>query len=181
MTIESLAEAFDFTEAAIRGVGADQWTDSTPCSDWDVRELVHHTITAISAFAATASGRGRRVDQDDDGLAGPAGAFRRSADEALAAWPAALDESVQLGLEPVPGRIALAMNLLDTLVHGWDIATATGQPAELPRQASVDALAAARTIVTDQFRATVGFAPPAAVDDDASPTEQLVAFLGRRG
>ena len=30
--------------ALVSGVGAQQWHDETPCSEWDVRTLVHHLL-----------------------------------------------------------------------------------------------------------------------------------------
>ena len=48
MTVQDLAVAFTFTEAAIAGVKPDQWADPTPCSEWNVRELVNHTIAALT-------------------------------------------------------------------------------------------------------------------------------------
>ena len=181
MTIEALAQAFDFTEATIRGVAPAQWTNPTPCSEWNVRELVNHTISAVESFAAIASGASPRSGQDKDfTVDDPGTSFRHFADTALAGWPAALDSTVHLGSEPIPGSVAMGMNLLDTLIHGWDIATATGQPSKLPVDAAMAGLTAARTTVTDQFRTFAGFAPPATVDEHASPTDQLIAFLGRQ-
>ena len=75
---------------------------------------------------------------------------------------------------------ALGMNLVDTLTHGWDIAIATGQNSELPPDAAAAALTSARVIVTEQFRAFAGFAPAAQTDEGASPTDQRIAFVGRK-
>ena len=80
----------------------------------------------------------------------------------------------------VTGHVALGMNLVDTLTHGWDIAIATGQNSELPPDAAAAALTSARVIVTEQFRAFAGFAPAAQTDEGASPTDQLIAFVGRK-
>jgi uncharacterized protein (TIGR03086 family) len=69
---------------------------------------------------------------------------------------------------------------VETLVHGWDLATATGQ--RLP--GSADALAEG---VLDFSRALLArlpegrhpFAPPRPVADDAPALDRLVALLGR--
>ena len=87
---------------------------------------------------------------------------------------------VDIGPEPMHAKIALEMNLLDTLIHGWDIATATGQASELPVNTAEAALTAARAIVTDQFRTFAGFAPATDVNEHTSPTDQLIAFVGRQ-
>jgi uncharacterized protein (TIGR03086 family) len=181
LSIEALAEACDFTESAIRGVTSQQWTAPTPCSEWSVRELVNHTISAVGAFAAIASGTNAQDSPDRDYTGDdPGGSFRRFANAALEAWPQALGGMVDIGPEPMPAKIALEMNLLDTLIHGWDIATATGQASELPVNTAEAALKAARAIVTDQFRTFAGFAPATDVNEHTSPTDQLIAFVGRQ-
>src|SRR5215470_13737883 len=38
-----LAEA----DRRVRAVGADQWSDSTPCSEWNVHELVNHLVNEL--------------------------------------------------------------------------------------------------------------------------------------
>jgi uncharacterized protein (TIGR03086 family) len=78
----------------------------------------------------------------------------------------------------MPGRVYASINLLDTATHTWDLAIATGQPAELPEPVASAAIDASRLIVTDATR-TGRFAPEQPSPSDASATRQLVAFLGR--
>lgn len=181
MTINALADALTFTENAIAGVGPDQWDAPTPCSEWNVRELVNHTIGAVWTFGAAAAGT-----QPPSGGEGPdftktdpAAQFRKAADAALDAWPQAVDGIVNLGAE-MPGSVALGINLLDTLTHGWDIAKATGQPTVLPAEAAEAALAASHVAVDDDARASAGFAPAVDPGPEPSPTDALVGFLGRQ-
>ena len=37
--------ALDSTRRLVAGVGPDQWSDPTPCEDWDVRTLVNHIVS----------------------------------------------------------------------------------------------------------------------------------------
>ena len=80
----------------------------------------------------------------------------------------------------MPVTIALSINLVDIATHSWDIARATGQPAELPDGLATTVLGAAQGFVTDDIRSFAGIDPAVAVGADATPTERLVAFLGRR-
>ncbi len=69
--------------------------------------------------------------------------------------------------------------MLDGLVHGWDLATSTGQPYAPPDALVVEVDAFARRAVDplrdgDTFAAAV---EPAAA---AAPIERLAAFTGRR-
>ena len=79
---------------------------------------------------------------------------------------------------PVPA--GMSINLLDTATHSWDIARATGQDANLPDALAVTVLAVCHGFVSDEIRQFAGFDPAVAVGADAGPTDQLVAFLGRR-
>ena len=36
--------------ALVAGVGPGQWHDGTPCSEWDVRTLVHHLLLSSAGF-----------------------------------------------------------------------------------------------------------------------------------
>ena len=79
----------------------------------------------------------------------------------------------------MPGRVLAGINLLDTATHTWDLAIATGQPAELP-----DDVAVGRPRGEpghDQSPEIRGgrFGPEVAVPDGADATDRLVAFLGR--
>ncbi|MGI8792524.1 MAG: hypothetical protein ACR2H3_05020 [Acidimicrobiales bacterium] len=67
----------------------------------------------------------------------------------------------------------------DTLVHGWDLASATGQAYDPPADLVAAADAFARQAVSPEMRDGDTFAPEATAPDGASPLERLVAFSGR--
>ena len=60
----------------------------------------------------------------------------------------------------------------------WDLATATGQPADLDGRLAAHVLGFAEQAIAPQTRAP-RIGPPLAVAPDAPVTHQLVAFLGR--
>jgi uncharacterized protein (TIGR03086 family) len=80
----------------------------------------------------------------------------------------------------MPAHAGIGINLLDTTTHSWDVARATGQRAELPDELATTVLVVAHGIVDDDTRRFAGIAPAVPVAADASPTDQLVAFLGRQ-
>src|SRR3954467_1390667 len=112
--------------------------------------------------------------------ADPADQFHVASEAALAAGgpPGGVARVVAAGPGPMPGRVLASINLLDTATHTWDLASATGQSQELPSPVAVAALDASRGIVTDALRAG-RFGPEHPIDDRASDTDKLVAFLGR--
>src|SRR5450759_3289390 len=53
---DQLAQALDTTERLINGIGDDQWTNATPCTDWTVRDLVNHVVFGNWLFAGLLAG-----------------------------------------------------------------------------------------------------------------------------
>ncbi len=76
------------------------------------------------------------------------------------------------------GAERLQIRLYDLLAHGWDLAQATEQPADLPDDVAEQSLAFARTQLTEQGRPG-RFGPAQIVAEQAPAIERLVAFLGR--
>jgi uncharacterized protein (TIGR03086 family) len=175
--IDSLEQTFAHTSAVVADVRTEQHGDETPCTEWTVRELLEHMIGVVAALGTAAGGRAPVpfVLGDD-----PAAQFDEAAAAALAGWrtPGALDRVVDAGPGPMPGHVLAGINLLDTTTHTWDLATATGQRAELPEPVALAALEASRSIVSPEIRAG-RFGPEQPTQADASATDRLVAFLGR--
>jgi len=96
------------------------------------------------------------------------------------AGDAILDRAVTAPWGRVPGRVAMYGYLSETLVHGWDLAVATGQPAEAPTEIAEASLAAAPRLLPAEPRGGhVPFAPPVQPAPDAGPTERLANWSGR--
>jgi len=72
-----------------------------------------------------------------------------------------------------------AQLFMDTLIHGWDIASATGQDTRLDPEL-VDACLPIAEQLTSQFRSAGVFGENLPVDADASPQQRLLALLGRQ-
>jgi uncharacterized protein (TIGR03086 family) len=126
--------------ALVTGVGPGQWHDATPCSEWDVRTLVHHLLYEQYWVPPLFEGLGieqvgDRFEGDlmgDDASAWP-GLLASSMEQAHAAvaQPGALDRTVHLSFGDVPGREYAIQLIVDLAIHGWDLAQATGQDATL--------------------------------------------------
>jgi len=182
--VAALATCFDHTGTVLAGIREDQWHDPTPCADWDVRALATHMLGVVENMDRTARGQERIDDVNSVDLGADAAAsFRTVAASTLAAWEVAdLDAPLDFGGgRMVPTRFAVMVNLLDTSTHAWDLARATGQDEMLPAGVAEAALASAHEVVRDEIRGTRGFDPAIVLSSSsASPTDQLVAFLGRQ-
>lgn len=176
--------ALNTTRAFVAGVGADQWAGPTPCADWDVRGLVNHIVTGN--WWASELGAGRTIEEvgprlDGDVLADdPVGAYDASAAAAAAAFraPGAMERPCAVSYGPVPGEIYCGHRFLDVLIHGWDVAKATGQDTTLP----ADLVEACIEVVEPQAELLAGSGMFDAGIDVASsdPQTRLLAMLGRR-
>lgn len=178
------AEALGSTDATIAGVGKDQWQLRTPCEDWDVRAVVNHVVSGNLWVRPLMTGQtiedvGSRLDGDVLG-SDPLGAYRRSADEAQAAFGAegAMEAPANVSYGPVPGSVFAGHRFLDVLVHGWDIAVGAGLDTTL-RADLVEACLEVVLPEADMLARSGAFGDNHEVPEGASPQVRLLALLGR--
>lgn len=176
--------ALSATGTVIEGISEGQLDLPTPCDGWSVRELLDHVIGGNWWAAELAAGKniadvGDRLDGDQIG-ADLQASYRASARAAEAAFkaPGAMDAPCAVSYGPVPGSIYCGHRTLDIVIHGWDLAKATGQDTTIDPQL-VDAIAA---IVAPQMDMIVGsgmFGTTVVVANDADAQTRLLAQLGR--
>jgi uncharacterized protein (TIGR03086 family) len=177
-------QALGATRQVVAGVGPDQWTHRTPCADWTVRELINHIVVGNWWAAELAHGRtieevGSKLDGDQLGAV-PLDAYDMSADAAAAAFetPGALDAPCAVSYGPVPGSVYAGHRFIDVLIHGWDLAVATGQDPSLD-PALVDACWDEVGPQAAMFRASGMFGDDIAFPAEADIQTRLLATLGR--
>jgi uncharacterized protein (TIGR03086 family) len=145
----------------------------TPCDRWDVRTLMDHMLDTQRYFLGSARGEDAalpapeppRMVGDD-----PVADFRRSRADMLAAYG---EEGVVEKTGP-----ALGIAFSDQLLHGWDLARATGQDARMPEDLARAAYETIHGRFTDEQRQGL-FKPEIAVGPEASPQDRLLAYTGR--
>ena len=179
----ALQAALTNTTRLVQGIGADQWDQQTPCEKWNVRQLVTHTAGVMANFTNAAAGQPIAGDPDDFELGDDPGAtLAELSARNVAAWQerGELDSVVKLGDNEFPGMVGITINTLDAYVHGWDIAKATGQAAELDAELCDGLLGFARQVVPATPRDGDNFHPVVDVAAGADVQDQLLAYLGRR-
>jgi uncharacterized protein (TIGR03086 family) len=118
-------------------VGDDQWDLPTPCSEWSVRDLVNHVVGESLWTAPLLEGKtiAEVGDQFDGDVVGddPAAAASRAAGEALEAAEQRLPQGGQVHLSYGDEDMEEYVRQLvaDYLIHGWDLAKATGGDTDL--------------------------------------------------
>ncbi|MDQ1403406.1 MAG: hypothetical protein QOG03_1722 [Actinomycetota bacterium] len=178
-------QALAATREVVAGIDDDAWSSPTPCADYDVRTLTNHVVggnlwVAELAPGGTIEAVGDRLDGDvlgDDATA----AYDQSAKAAAAAFntEGAMDRPVAVSYGPVPGSMYAGHRIIDVVVHGWDLAKATGQDTTL----DPGLVQACSEILEPQIALLQGsgmFGTPVSVPDDADPQTKLLAALGRQ-
>ncbi|MBW4719722.1 TIGR03086 family metal-binding protein [Saccharothrix obliqua] len=152
----------------------------TPCAGWTVRDLVRHLADMAVAFDAGARLAAPRATVTAD-LRASYAAANELVTEAFHA-EGFLDREAELpGFGAYPGRSLVAAHFVDNVVHSWDLNRALGRDAEVPAEFALAAHEiAARYPDTPAVRGPgAAFAPEVAARADATPTDRLVALLGR--
>ncbi len=174
------------TEAArvARGVDRERRAGPTPCAEFDLRALVNHWVVFTSHGLERRALREQLPEQliERDFTADPAWAEEYAAqlDRAVAAWadPAVWEGEIDLGSAASPASEVASLLILETALHGFDVAAATGQEFGVSAEAGEFLLG----VVEEQaelYRQYDGFADPVPVDADAPAFRRAVALSGR--
>ena len=175
----------DQVTQVVEGTPADRWDAPTPCPDWSARQLLGHLVDGQRQVVALATGNGPRPPVTDPAALGrllgpdPRDGWRRAhADTtaALAQVPPGSLVPTPFGEQPVEQVVGLA--LIEPLVHGWDLAVATGQDVVLDPEA-VAATLPTVLVLGDGLAATGMYRPARPAPGGASDAERLLAALGR--
>lgn len=180
--IDRIDAALDMTTVVIAGIPHDQLPTRSLCAEWDVRTELNHLVGGMRIFAAELAGTEAGADHEADWLGtDPHDAFTTAATLDRAAWhrPGALDTSVRLSFGPVPGPMAALIHLTEILVHGVDLAVATGQDDRIDQHQCARLLATMHGMDFEAFRRPGMFDAEFPAPADATAHQRLLAFLGR--
>ena len=155
-------------------VGAKGKLDAaTPCDKWNVRALMNHMLETQQYFVSSAKGKEASPPSHtppeilgDD----PVADFKKARAETLRTF------GVKGVIEKTGPAIGIAFT--DTLLHGWDLARATGQDATMPNGLPKAAYDHIHGKFTEEERKGV-FEPEVKIAADASAQDKLLAYTGR--
>ncbi|MGI5493470.1 TIGR03086 family metal-binding protein [Microtetraspora malaysiensis] len=182
-----LDDAHEALRGAVRGVAAEDWNLPTPCSQWNVTQVLQHAAGDQIGFAAFITGGPMPTDDPFSPSGTLAASPETVAEEAMKAsadaW-ATIGEDVQEVSVPVPpGTMSASLGVgacaLDAAVHAWDIAVATGQPSPLTPKLARELMEVAVQIV-EPLRAYGAYAAPLEAEAGDDDVAALLRFLGRR-
>jgi uncharacterized protein (TIGR03086 family) len=185
--VGALATATTLAGQVVANVGPEQWALPTPCTEWTVRQLVDHLVAGQQLYVRVLHGEpyeqvAPQVRAAGDRLADdPAAAHDATARELVEAFrsPGVLERTVRVPFGTVPGPVALHLRITESLVHGWDLATAVGAPFDPPAALVDPELVFSAGLLGRVPPERKVFAPSRGVADGARPIERLIALLGR--
>jgi uncharacterized protein (TIGR03086 family) len=161
---------------------------ATPCAGWTLSDLLAHMIVQHRGFAAAAAGAPSPLAEWEPRplSADPVAEFDAAADEVIAAFA---DDTVadrdiwlpELARQPFRATDALTFQLVDDVVHAWDLARALDVPLHVEPDLAEAALAIALRVPADPARRGPGFAFAAGrpAPSDASALDRTLLTLGR--
>lgn len=156
----------------------------TPCTDWDLRTLLNHMILWTS-YSAERRAYGESVaeelmSKDFTAEPGYAQAYQAQLAKAVDAWskPEAWAGDRNVMGSATPAADIAAMLIAEMVLHGWDIAEATGQDYRCDDAVARNVL---NTVEAqgELFRQYQGFAAIVPVPDDATAFDRALALSGR--
>ena len=156
----------------------------TPCAAWDLKLLVDHVSDSAGVLhQAITAGCAGPPPPPGDGPPGldPVRGLRRQTTRLLATCTAAgpVPRLVVIGDRELTTNMLALAGALEITVHGWDISVACGAGRPVPPGLAAILLPLAPLLISPATRPGL-FADPVPVPAQASPGDQLVAFLGRR-
>ena len=181
--LESLGQVVDLPDSDLAG--------PTPCASYTVEQLRDHVLGWLQHFAAALGDPDRRHERAD------ADAYRArtdprepaeivqgaSADISVAVDAGIAGRRVVMSQATMDGDAVLAMALGEYVLHGWDLARATGREWQVPEPAAASALEFFSDLITDEYRSQDGgggfFGARVEVADDAPALDRLLGFAGR--
>jgi uncharacterized protein (TIGR03086 family) len=165
-----LAQAVDQADVVIAAMPASKAHASTPCTDFDVTQLVQHLAVIadrVSMAVAPASARPSMSWEQARGQ------LRPLLDSA------APDRVVDLPFGRMPLDAALGVYVGEFATHSWDLAVAIGRADLLSDDLGTQALAMVTARIPQSPRAHTPFKDVVPVPGDAPVYDRLAGWMGR--
>ncbi|MCX5199406.1 TIGR03086 family metal-binding protein [Streptomyces sp. NBC_00249] len=175
--------------AVVRRVNVEDLTRPTPCSAWNLGELLAHMTAQHRGFAAAARADGGDLTHWKAEVPGSeaVGRYLAAAEEVLAAFAEVSSEEQEFALPEFgagaafPAIRAIGFHFLDYVVHAWDVARALELPFAMDPDLLDSALPIARAVPDGAHRTQLGsaFAPSLPEPTDSDALTRILTHLGR--
>jgi uncharacterized protein (TIGR03086 family) len=185
-SLTTMEKVLETTMRVVDGIEPSQLGNPTPCSEWNVRDVLNHMTSGAEMVAISLNEGGISPERfgelmtedhlGTDYKGAVHGAFAR-AGVALQA-PGALDKMLTMPFGTMPGSAVLDTGIFDVATHAWDLARGTGQRTDFDPEVLASAIELARKLIPD-LRAMGLYGPEVTVADDTPMQDRLAALAGR--
>lgn len=183
--IPMFATVLDHTAKVVSAVEPSQRSLPTPCTEWQVEQLLDHMVGTLRAAVAIAEGSTPQYDPTNPPpVIGdhPVAVFGAAADAALATYrqPGLLAKEIDSPAGRLPASQFLHFPMMDMWVHSWDLAKATGQTVDFDDAITGYMLGFCQQAFGQQRPPEHVIGPAVVVPESAPLIDQLVGFTGRQ-
>ncbi|GHF40797.1 uncharacterized protein (TIGR03086 family) [Amycolatopsis bartoniae] len=174
-----ISSAAAVLSGVVRGLRPGQLTNPTPCTEFDVRALVHHLLYWGPSLAG--AGRKELVEPSEVDTSDWRPALLAVVSGIEKSWssPGSSEGTTRMGgPTELPAALVADMVLGELTVHAWDLARATGQPFEVPEDLLThlyDGVVAHAA----EARAMGVYGPEVPVPASASTLDRILGLTGR--
>lgn len=186
---QAMRTSSELAAEVIAATGPAQHGDPTPCTDYSVGDLINHL--AFGFEMARRSGVREDWDPDwkPDSIAPSlesvpdaewASVCGREAPRVAQAWadPAAWDGESAMGSSEMPAAMVGSLMISEFVVHGWDLAAATGQAYDPPAEVIEAAIPGVGPML-EMGREGGWYGAEVSVEESAPGLHRLLAMAGR--
>jgi len=164
----------------VAAVADDQWSAPSPCEDWTARDVVRHVVDTqgmFLGFVGREMGEHPSVDDDPEGaVRAVTGRIQQDLED-----PELAAQTFEgfMGTQSFEASVNQFL-AADLVIHGWDLARATGQDDTIPAPDLGEMQEGMKAFPEEAMRSPGAFGPQVEVADDASDQDKLMGFLGRK-
>jgi uncharacterized protein (TIGR03086 family) len=178
--VERIERATAFAQHKVKAVSLEDMAKPTPCAEFDVRALLNHMIGGLAMLTTAAQGEKGEIPKGDQFDAQPGDTYERRREILLSAMcgPGVLERNWEMPFGSMAGETMAGIAFMEHLIHGWDIAKATGQDSGMPTNLVEECMAVVSPMDA-MLRMPGVCGPPVTVPEGASLQDRLIAFMGR--
>src|SRR5581483_6588333 len=112
-----------------------QFDDATPCSEFNVKDLLRHIIGGLGMLQEAAAGGTPGMPDVDIVSDDPGAQYAEARTKLLdtVKEPGVFDKTWAMPFGQMPGKMMAGIAFMEHMTHAWDVKKATGQPTELPQ------------------------------------------------
>jgi uncharacterized protein (TIGR03086 family) len=173
-----LERSVDYALGGIGTVEPSMLHRQTPCSEWDLRDLLFHLTESMLTLSQLLGGSGGTTAAHRCPAAATTDAALDLRRTVASVDADVIDSTPRIGGVPIPRRMIVLTGALEVAIHAWDVGQACKSARPMPAELAQDLLPRAPLLLDSTARRDL-FADPIKPALGATAAERLVALAGR--